>query len=110
MDLTYNQLVRAAAIGMQIESDFIVEPSGPTALILYRAQRESAQALADLVSVDPEDAKEIVRLQNLVNRYRDILRFVTEAVSEGKNAEHRLDQESLDEISKVIGLTQEEDT
>jgi hypothetical protein len=110
MDLTYNQLVRAAAIGMQIEADFIVNPAGPTAIILHRAKRESADALAALVTVDPEDAKEILRLQNLVNRYRDILRFVSEALNEGKEAEARLETQDVEEISKVLGIIQEEET
>lgn len=110
MDLSYNELVRAAAIGLQIEADFIVRPAGPTAIILARAQRESAEALAQLVTVNPEDAKEILRLQNLVNRYRDILRFVSEALNEGKDAQDRLDTEDVDEISKVLGIIQEEET
>lgn len=109
MDLTQQELVRAVELSLGIEHDLSPTTPGPVAHIISRSRDETVQALAALVTVDPRAETDIRDLQNVIARHRDIMRFLGEAVAEGKDAAAKLSEADLQDIEAALGLTESND-
>lgn len=108
-DLRVNEIHRAFRLAHQIENDLVVDNGGPVDYLLARAQEEAIQSIANLILVNPTDSNHIRQLQNEVNRYRDMLRWLSEAVAAGFDAEKRLSEEDREDALAVLGLTENPD-
>ncbi len=109
-DLSYEDLLRTVDLAAQIHGDLLAKGGGPVAHILKRARGEAAEALAALIVVDPTQVEEIRKLQNEVNRYRDLVRFLSDAVSAGLEAETMLSKEDREDLLETLGLTENPDS
>jgi len=56
----------------------------PAHWILRRSKAEAAEALVQLIDVDPTDANAVRKLQNDVRRYADLVRFMSETIISGR--------------------------
>ncbi len=63
-----------------------LKAGGPIAYILGCAASEAADAYLGLATVDPAEAKTILQLQSDIARNRDIVRWISKAIVEGKEA------------------------
>lgn len=54
--------------------------SGPILHLLRIAESEAAHALIAMVNIDPANAAEIQKLQNLIHRHIDLVRWATQTV------------------------------
>ena len=106
MDLSQNELVRAVELALEVERDLRPGTPGPVVHIIARSRAEAVLALAALVTVDPRAEAEIRHLQNVIARHRDIMRFLGEAVAEGKDASAKLSDEDLEDIEATLGLSE----
>jgi hypothetical protein len=109
MDLSQTELVRAVELALGIERDLRPGTPGPVAHIIARSREETILALAGLITVDPRAEAEIRDLQNVIARHRDIMRFLGEAVAEGKDASAKLSDEDLEDIEATLGLSESTD-
>lgn len=65
--------------------------TGPVMAALAIARDEAVLSLAALVLVDPEDAKQVRRLQNDVNRYTGLLGWILEVNKKGWEIERKIE-------------------
>lgn len=77
---------------------------GPTANLLAQAREEAREALAALVAVDAADQKTILRLQNEVRRYADLMRWVETSIQAGRNAWLEISDEDRQEVLHASGV------
>lgn len=73
-----------------------------TMYLLARAKQEAADALLALASVQPNDVDSIRGLQNDVQRFRDLRRWLSEAVDKGRESFQALREEERDQLAAVI--------
>ncbi len=81
-------------------SDF--RAGGPIAYLLAQAAKEAAQATMALTEVSPTEERSIAALQAIVSRQKDIVRWISTALVEGKQAYDLLDQRGRGEIFAEI--------
>ena len=75
----------------------------PLAAVLGRARLAAAEALAAIVSVDPEvDPKEIRRLQNEVRRFEDLVCFLRQILLEGRERALEIADAERQELEDLI--------
>lgn len=60
--------------------------------LVGRAMHEADQATEQLKTADPENSKEIRRLQNEIYRSNQVIEWLNEALQAGKNAEEQIHQ------------------
>lgn len=88
LDNEEQSLVDAAALAWDIRDTAKKE----TFKLLFGAAHDRAiKARNALVTVDPENSKEIRRLQNEVKRYEEMAEWIRIAVTSGDNAQQMLD-------------------
>lgn len=92
-----------------VERDFLAAQGGPVLLILVRARAEAAEAIATLCTADPNDTKLIIALQNDAQRYRDLLRWLSAIIADGKDAVQTISEEDREDLREAIGLTESQD-
>lgn len=76
--------------------------SGPLFYAMVLARRDAVEALKGLVKVDPVNVENVRKLQNEVQRFIDLVAFVTEIFREGDEAAKVLDEAEKDELRDVI--------
>lgn len=81
---------------------------GIPAAIVLRAREEAQAANLSLLTVDPTNASEVMRLQGEVRRYLDLLKWLAETVEAGKTAAKRWDALSPEERRFIEGDPAEE--
>jgi hypothetical protein len=74
---------RQIALG-QMASDFLNSELGEFCIDM--AEFEKEQAFAGLSNVDPEDSKEIRRLQNIIARHDDFSQWIRDLIETGNLA------------------------
>lgn len=84
------ELLQAVSIGADAEA-FIKSSLGRA--IKQRALDEIDQAVEELKTVDPTDAKKITELQNQIWRASAFIVWLAEIIQEGQNAEKDLNPE-----------------
>lgn len=99
LDDTELRLVQNAAIGADIKD----ARDKAMFILLFSAAKEAAiKAWKALIDVDPENPKEIRRLQNEVKRYEEMAQWVRTAVLEGEQA--------FEQLQSLRGEIDNEDT
>ena len=92
-----------------VERDFLTAQGGPALLILVKAREEAADAMAALCIADPHDALIVMKLQNEVDRYRALVRWLAEVVADGRDAAQTISDEDREDLREAIGLTESKD-
>lgn len=85
---------REMRLSIEIEAQITGAKSEPLLIVLRKAKETAALALAALACADPEDAKEIRRLQNEVARFDDLVSFLRATLVRGKEAEAELSEQA----------------
>jgi hypothetical protein len=93
----------------ELERDFIVKGGGLGAWLLAASRTEAADALRRLVDVDPADHETIRKLQNDVQRSRDLLEWMHAVVESGRDAWQKLTTSDQEDLVRVLGLEDEMD-
>ena len=91
IDPLIKQLMESAATG-EAAKMFLQSELGQH--IAQRAAEEVEEAIAQLIEADPNDAKEILRLQTTINVSKLAIVYLTEAITVGNNALRELHDES----------------
>jgi hypothetical protein len=105
-DLRQSEVLAAVERAALIERDFLTRQGGPILFILSKARAEATEAIAELITVDPAETRAIMALQNEVQRYRDLLKWLAEAISLGNDAVMLIDEEARDDIREALGLAE----
>jgi len=98
-------LERAALISADIEEQLTARAKDgmrPLIAVLAKARREAADALAALIEMAPSDAAAIVRLQNEVKRFADLVRFLRDIVNEGLDERYEVTDAERDELERLV--------
>jgi hypothetical protein len=98
-------LERAALISADIEEQLTArrrDGMRPLIAVLAKARREAAEAIAALIDTAPSDAAAIVRLQNEVRRFADLVRFLREIVNEGLDQRYEVADAERDELERLV--------
>ena len=74
----------------------------PLVAALQLARVEAGQAVAVLCDVDPTDTKEIRALQNQVQRFRDLVRWLKAIATAGIEAELALGDEDREDLERLV--------
>src|SRR5947209_12343014 len=94
-------LARAVLISADIEEQLTARKAHgmrPLIAVLHKARREAASSIAQLVGVRSDDRIEILRLQNEVRRFEDLVRWLKEIVSEGFDDRYEVADAERDEL------------
>lgn len=91
----WNRLQALARIGEQVRYE--IHSSETVKTIINRAIEISKEAKTQLVLADPENTKEIRRLQNLAQLDLHITQFIRDAIEEGRQAVRALTVDSDDD-------------
>ncbi len=78
------------------------ERGGPVAYIIACARAEAAEAMKALVDINPGASREIMLLQNDIQRHRDILRWLRDAQARGMALYAELDLEEKDSLGDFV--------
>jgi hypothetical protein len=74
----------------------------PLVAALQLARVEAGRAVAALCDVDPDDAKQIRALQNEVQRFRDLVRFLHRIATAGIEAELALGDRDREDLERLV--------
>lgn len=108
--LQYKLAQRAVVAADQVAHELIVQRgSSSLQVILVRAKKDAAVALSALVEADPGDARAVARLQAKVQMFRDMVKYLAEAISEGDSARHELDEADKADIAELVTEFEEPD-
>lgn len=99
-------LVRVSA---QIEAQLHSPAQEPIKAILKRARDDTADAIRDLLIINPNNAEGIRALQNKARRYDDLIEWLRSIVLDGKEADEEV-TEALAEERRELILDIDEDT
>lgn len=97
------------ALADKIESDFISKHGGLASYIVACSREEAGDAVMDLTTADPTDAKEIQRLQNIVHRHTQHMQWLAGAAERGEEAWSMLKEEEQEAIANAIDPKERED-
>ncbi len=93
LDWNLREAERSVQLGHDILNDLkVVTGGGPLAYILDRASKEAGAALNALVDVDPTEFNIVRKLQNEVQRHRDLVRWIGQGIVEAQDNEEPLSQ------------------
>ena len=91
VDPLIRELMESAALGEAARLFIQSELGGH---LTKKAADEVEQALAELVDVDPNDAKAVGAIQLRIKIAKQAVVWLTDTMSEGQNAMRQLDEES----------------
>lgn len=100
---------RAVAVADQIARELAAIRSTPLQVVMVRAKQESAKALAAMIDHDPADVEGMRALQAKVQMFRDMVKFMSEALAEGDSAAQVLDENDKADVADLIVSDQEAD-
>lgn len=82
-------------IGLDVEADRLNHVT--LGYIMRRARAEAEAAANDLYACNPRDYKRIVELQAVINRHRDLKRWLMQAISAGQAAHRALEARAAED-------------
>lgn len=104
-------LNRAAEIAIDLQVQLEKHTATrPMLKVLHLAKKEAAGGMAALVFADPKDALEIARLQLVVQRFDDLVRWCQSIIEQGKFAEAVISEEDREDIAEIVGTEHGEGT
>lgn len=74
-------------------------------IMIAKSRAGAAVALSGLIFADPTEPKTIMQLQNEVRLFYNMVAFVSEIISDGKNADLRLSEEDHEMFAEVVEAT-----
>jgi hypothetical protein len=101
-DLDDATLAAAITLAEDFEREITGKSAGPVRYLLAKARRSALNATAALTEADPHDAKGIMALQNDIQRFRETVRWITEAFAAGDEAWSQLDEEEQAAIEALF--------
>lgn len=107
--ITFRLAQRAVAVSSQIAKELTARGTMPLQIVMVRAKQESSLALAAMVDHDPSDVEGMRRLQAKVQMFRDMVKFMSEALAEGDSAAQVLDENDKADVADLIVSDQEAD-
>jgi hypothetical protein len=99
----------AVSLADKIEADFVATHGGLAAYLIVQARKEAGDALMGLADVDPKDHDTIQKLQNDVQRHRDLTQWMANAIEDGEIAWRQLDAGEREAIVQTIDPREIED-
>lgn len=106
-DLHDKIIAKAIDISDQIEKDIITRNGGPVGYLLLMARADAIGAMRALTDADPFDPKQIMALQNEVQRFRSLIGWLRAALDKGTEAFKSLTEQERIEVLQL--LNQEND-
>ena len=96
----------SAAVGLRddIERAFISKHGGLATWLLSHARVEAAQAMRALIDIAPTDIDAIRSLQNDVQRHRDLIDWMQQAVEKGREAWEKMSRAEQEAMVGALGL------
>ena len=97
--------VQAVGLSRDIEEQMTARAADgfrPLVAALQLARVEAGRAVAALCDVEPEDAKQIRALQNEVQRFRDLVRFLKQIATAGIEAELTLGDADREDLERLV--------
>lgn len=98
---------QAMKLSADVEVQLTTSRSEPLLVILHNARQQAAQAIVNLVDVDPEDHKAIRALQNEVVRFHEMIEWLQQIYAKGFDAEQQLTAAQQQEIEGLVLSDQE---
>lgn len=95
-------LHKAFETSVQIEAELTGAKSEPLLLVVHKAKEDAVDALAELATVDAEDAASIRALQNRVQRFGKMLEWLRDAYRAGVEAEQALNDRQAQEVQEMV--------
>jgi predicted class III extradiol MEMO1 family dioxygenase len=96
-------MARAEAAAADIEAQLVITAGQrPVLVMLQMAKKEAVDAFAALVTADPEDPKQIRKLQNEIVRFTDLCRWLKDVVAAGQEAEQLISEEDREEMIEIL--------
>lgn len=80
----------------------LLNKASPLVMALQMARDEAAEAAIKLISVVPENADEIRKLQNQVVRFTDLVRWLQDINGKGFEADREMQRGELDEYADML--------
>lgn len=96
------EIARRLEIGEAVELDLLKGPNSVLAHLAAYAREKAIDASVLLTRVRPDDQAEITRLQNEVQRYRELAWFTRTSLAEAAEAYSTLDAEEREEVRKFL--------
>lgn len=100
---------KRALMRVSVDLQLQFEPNAkyaPMKIILAKARAQAMAALDALIMVDAAETITIRALQNEVRRYDDLVAWVQETITEGKEADRYLDEEASDELARLMSTAE----
>lgn len=74
----------------------------PVAYMLAEARKKAAKAILLFIDVDPHDWKLILRLQNEIKVYDDMVTAARSVIAHGEDAKHRITEKDRAELESIV--------
>ena len=84
--------ISSIASGIVTDLNAARKNPGPLQFVMGKAMEKAARSLVALIDIDPTDLTTVMRLQNDVKMFRDMISDVRDAVVLGLEAEAALDE------------------
>src|SRR4051812_2940904 len=94
----------AFQLAVNVNLEFVAQKTkkGPLFFVMVLARQDAIQALQALVHVDPDKPEDIRKLQNEVQRFLDLLTYVSRIFEMGDEAEAQLNAEAVEEVRELV--------
>jgi hypothetical protein len=103
-DSAHRRIMELLRIGEEIDADLAQTKPGLVKTIVDFARREAADAILAMIDADPEDAKEIRRLQNIVKRQQELPDWINQIWKHSKDEAVRIVQADTRELQEMYRM------
>lgn len=105
-------LAQANQLGIDVQHEFLTHPkgkrvtftTGPLFVVMALARKDAVAAFGQWVRTNPADTEAMRKLQNDVDRYFDLVRYVRNIFEQGDEAHKRLTTEDTEELREHVSL------
>lgn len=110
-EIEYAMGMQALQLADEVEAAFHVGPSGPgiAAVLLFHAKRESTAAMLALADVDATDIKAVQNMQNEIQRFRDLARWIRAVVDQGQELARNIKDDDIRGLANLVNPEYQED-
>ena len=102
-----NLLEQAAHLSLEVEHDML--KNGPIRFIVASGHQRAVDAFTELATIDATDVAGILKLQNTIVRYSDMLGWLYTALQQGETARKELDGATLGLMEDTFTIRDGED-
>ncbi len=105
----HDMAMRILTIADGIEDDFANKPPGLAVLLLHRAKQEAAAAMIALADADVHSPETLRALQNDIQRFRDIARWIRETVDQAQEIARQIEAQDIRGLADLVNPEYQED-